>query len=121
MIHEYRLWRLNFFTINPDKCIKLPRRIGSVRNESGGACDLRQIIGIRTMNLNTMPFTKEKHFNITSIHRDDLEQAVFDVSQIDDATMERLASKMADDYFEQLFWDQLPIIAEILGIPRKED
>ncbi len=65
-----------------------------------------------------MPITREKHFKITSIHRDDLVQAGFDASQVDDTTMERLASKMADDYCEQLFWDQLPIIAEIMGIHR---
>ena len=68
-----------------------------------------------------MPITREKHFRITSIHRDDLEHAGFDASQIDDVTMEHLASKMADDYCEQLFWIHLPIIAEILGIPQKED
>lgn len=68
-----------------------------------------------------MPITREKYFKITSIHRDDLEDVGFDASHIDDATMEDLASKMADDYCGQLFWIQLPIIAEILGIPRKED
>ena len=66
-----------------------------------------------------MPITQVKHFNITSVHRDDLEHAGFDASPVDDATMEHLASKMADDYCEQLFWDQLPIIAEIVGIPRR--
>jgi hypothetical protein len=30
--------------------------------------------------------------------------------------MRQLASKMADDYCEQLFWEQLPIIAESLNI-----
>ncbi len=65
-----------------------------------------------------MTITHDKHFKITSVHRDDLEQAGFDASLVDDATMEHLASKMADDYCEQLFWDQLPIIAEIMGIPR---
>ena len=66
-----------------------------------------------------MPINKDKFFKITSVHRDDLENAGFDVSKVDDAMMERLASKMADDYCEQLFWDQLPIIAEIMGIPRQ--
>ena len=66
-----------------------------------------------------MPITREKHFEITSVHRDDLEHAGFDASQVDDTAMERLASKMADDYCEQLFWEHLPIIAEILGIPRR--
>jgi len=68
-----------------------------------------------------MPINKDKFFKITSVHRDDLEQAGFDVSQVEDSTMEHLASKMADDYCEQLFWIHLPIIAEILGIPRKEE
>lgn len=75
------------------------------------------------MNLNlkseTMPITRGKHFKITSVHRDDLEHVGFDASQVDDATMERLASKMADDYCEQPFGDQLPIIADIVGIPRQ--
>ena len=71
------------------------------------------------LNLKTMPITREKHFEITSVHRDDLEHAGFDASQVDDAAMEHLASKMADDYCEQLFWDHLPIIAEIVGIPRQ--
>jgi hypothetical protein len=66
-----------------------------------------------------MPITQEKLFNITSIHRDDLEHAGFDASQVDDAIMEHLAYKMADDYCEQLFWEHLPIIAEIVGIPRR--
>ena len=65
------------------------------------------------------PYTMSKHFNFTSIHRDDLELAGFDASQVDDAAMEHLASKMADDYFELLFWDHLPNIVEIMGIPRR--
>jgi hypothetical protein len=32
--------------------------------------------------------------------------------------MERLASKMCDDYVEQLFWVQIGILAESLGIPK---
>jgi hypothetical protein len=32
--------------------------------------------------------------------------------------MERLASKMCDDYVGQLFWEHIEIIAEILGIPK---
>ena len=68
-----------------------------------------------------MPITENSFFKITSVHRDDLEHAGFDALQVDDHTMQRLASKMADDYCDQLFWDHLPIIAEIVGIPRKEE
>lgn len=63
--------------------------------------------------------TREKEwFNITSVHRDDLIQAGFDGDAVDDATMERLAEKMCDDYLEQLFWVQIGILAESLGIPK---
>lgn len=59
-------------------------------------------------------------FPITSVSREDLEEKGFDVSKVDDATMERLASKMADDYCEQMFWTSMEIIAEIMGIPKRE-
>ena len=56
-------------------------------------------------------------FKITSVHRDDLICAGHDGDSVDDATMERLAEKMCDDYLEQLFWVQIGIISESLGIP----
>ena len=60
------------------------------------------------------------YFVITRVHRDDLDGIGFDVSEVTDCTMERLASKMANDYLEQLYWIQLPILAEDLDIPKKE-
>ena len=60
-------------------------------------------------------------FEITSVSRADLEAIGFDTTHVSDETMERLASKMADDYCEQLFWDSMTIIAEILGIPKAGD
>ena len=60
------------------------------------------------------------YFEITSVHRDDLEAAGFDSSNVSDETMELLAKKMANDYLEQLYWTSLSIIAEdCLGIPKK--
>lgn len=60
--------------------------------------------------------TREKEwFNITSVHRDDLIQAGFDGDAVDDATMERLASKMCDDYVEQLFWYKLAYLQNLLA------
>ncbi len=56
-------------------------------------------------------------FQIAGIHRDDLIKAGFDGDNVDDATMERLASKMGDDYIGQLFWDHIGVIAQHLGIP----
>ena len=64
--------------------------------------------------------TKQEFFKITSVSRDDLEGVGFDVSNVDDATMETLARKMSDDYCEQLFWTSMEIIAEdYCKIPKK--
>lgn len=60
---------------------------------------------------------KNEYFEITSVSREDLEQAGFDTSKVDDATMKRLASKMADAYCDNGFWVDLEIIAEALEIP----
>jgi lipoate synthase len=57
-------------------------------------------------------------FYITSVSRDDLESYGFDISNVDDATMEELANRMADHYCDQLFWDSMEIIAESMGIER---
>lgn len=63
---------------------------------------------------------EKEFFPITSVSRNDLEERGFDTSEVDDDTMERLASKMSDDYCEQMFWTSMEIIAEIMGIPKKE-
>lgn len=60
----------------------------------------------------------KESFEITSVSRADLESKGFDTSQITDEQMERLASKMADDYCEQLFWEHLETIADIMELPR---
>jgi hypothetical protein len=59
------------------------------------------------------------YFPITSVHKEDLAEAGFNTDNVDDATMERLASKLADAYCESSFWIDLPIIAENLEIPKK--
>lgn len=61
---------------------------------------------------------EKEWFQITCVHRDDLIEAGFDGDAVDDTIMERLASKMSDDYVEQLFWIHIGIIAEDLGIPK---
>ncbi|MGO9685870.1 MAG: hypothetical protein ACLPTZ_25420 [Beijerinckiaceae bacterium] len=67
-----------------------------------------------------MPEPKDGYFPITSVHRADLESLGYDVSDVDDATMIRLAGKMANAYRELVFWIDLPIIADALEIPMKE-
>jgi len=62
------------------------------------------------------------YFPITSLHRDDIKQAYCETDNyemmckiadsMEDHEMENLASKMADDYCEQLFWDSLTVIFE---------
>jgi hypothetical protein len=61
------------------------------------------------------------HFLITSVHRSDLEEEGYDISNVDDATMLALARKMAEAYIENVFWIDLPIIADSLGIPKMPD
>lgn len=51
-------------------------------------------------------------FPITHVSRDDLKSKGFDVSNVSDAEMEKLAQKMSDDYLTQLFWESMEILAE---------
>lgn len=74
--------------------------------------------GTSTMILT--PVQKEEGFKITSVHRNDLESIGFDVSNVDDRTMESIASDMEDSYVNHSFWDDLEIIAEYAGIPKLE-
>ena len=61
----------------------------------------------------------KEYFSITSVARADLEGIGYDTTKIDDGTMEELASKMEEAYTEEIFWIDLPIIADHLGIPIK--
>ena len=63
----------------------------------------------------------EGFFEISSLHRDDLESIGYDTSNVDDSDMNKLASELGDDYCDLLFWDSLPIIADYLEIPKKEN
>ena len=51
-------------------------------------------------------------FAITHLHRNDLELLGFDGSAVTDAQMERICSKMANDYVEQMYWESLRHFAE---------
>ncbi len=64
--------------------------------------------------------SNDAYFSITSVHRDDLEGIGYNASNVDDGTMAHLASKMADAYLDQIFWIDLPIVADHLGIPKRE-
>ena len=62
---------------------------------------------------------KKGFFPITSVHRLDIKKALKltdeQVARITDGMMKQIARKMADDYCEQLFWEQLPIIVEFVA------
>ena len=62
----------------------------------------------------------KEEFVISILSRADLEALGFDVSNVDDDTMQRLADKLGDDYCEQLFWSSLKILAEYFEIPKEE-
>lgn len=59
-----------------------------------------------------------QEFPITSVSRYDLEDAGFDIKNVDDDTMADLASRMSDAYRELIFWIDLPISAEYAGIKK---
>lgn len=62
------------------------------------------------------------YFPITSVHRDDLDEAGFDASHVSDDTMIDIAQNLADRYCEYGdFWDSLESTAAEMGIPRKLD
>lgn len=60
----------------------------------------------------------DKAFSITSVCRADLESAGFNTTNVDDDVMAELASKMANAYCDMVFWVDLEILAEYLGIKR---
>jgi len=69
-----------------------------------------------------MTVSIKEFFPITSVSKEDIIQAFQNtniadqvkerVAKMDDAEMKELASKMADDYCNQMFWNSLRIIFE---------
>ena len=62
----------------------------------------------------------KEEFEITNVSREDLEDIGFNTSEVSDDTMKKLASKLADDYCDTLYWISLEAIAESLNIPKYE-
>ena len=62
-----------------------------------------------------------KPFCVTSVCRMDLEMAGFDATNVDDDIMERIASKMANAYCNNGFWEALKIFAEDFDVPGKQN
>ena len=62
---------------------------------------------------------RQEAFVVTTLSRQDLESLGFNTKRVSDFKMERLASKLSDDYCEQLFWISLQSIAEYERIPKR--
>lgn len=69
-------------------------------------------------DMSFVPVLKEGFFSITSVSRADLETLGFDVSNVTDDMMERIASKLADSYIPNGFWESLEYCGEMMEIPR---
>lgn len=56
---------------------------------------------------------------ITSVHREDIGAVGFNVTSVTGEIMDEIAGKLADAYLDNVFWEDLKIIAEDLNIPKK--
>ena len=72
-------------------------------------------LAIDSLNQNT------EFYPITSVCKDDIFHVFSDdneakeaITKMDDGDMETLASKLADDYCDQLYWDSLQVIVEMV-------
>lgn len=72
------------------------------------------------MKSNKKTNQEQEYFPITSICRADLEGIGFNTKNVDNSTMLRLASKMANAYCENSYWIDLDILAEDLGIKKRK-
>ena len=59
-------------------------------------------------------------FVISTVSRADLESFGYDVANISDEEMRKLANKMGDDYCEQLYSSSLKFFADTLNFPKKQ-
>ena len=79
--------------------------------------DKQQVIDLA---INSIDQDRE-FFPITSVCKDDIFHVFGDdneakeaITKMDDGDMETLASKLADDYCDQLYWDSLKVIVEMV-------
>ena len=98
-----------------------PKEAGEVRLEEAevGIDSIEKTLPPGTLPAEPAPSRRTEFFEITSVARADLEELGFDASQVDDATMEHLARKLADDYVQNHFWLALDIIAELQDVPKR--
>ena len=61
-----------------------------------------------------------ERYPISCLSREDLEQIGYQTDNLSAENMLHLASKLGDDYVEQMFWTSLETMAEIHHIPAKK-
>ena len=78
--------------------------------------DKQQVIDLAINSFNQ----NREFFPITSVCKDDIFHIFSDdneakkaIEKMDDGDMETLASKLANDYCDQLYWDSLKVIVEM--------
>lgn len=59
-------------------------------------------------------------FPITTICKEDVETAGFDISNITEEQLKKIADNMEDMYLQDGFWHDLRVSAEKVGIPKKK-
>lgn len=59
-----------------------------------------------------------KEYPIVSVCVEELKIAGYDVAQVDDATMQKLAERMQESYLSRRFYKDLRQAATELGIPK---
>jgi hypothetical protein len=58
---------------------------------------------------------------IAFLHADDLEEAGFDVGNVSESDLLTLADKLNIDYLDWTYRESLRIVADKMGIPRREE
>ena len=77
--------------------------------------EINMAINSLNQNQEFFPITSVCKDDILHIFRDDV-QAQEEIKKMDDGDMDTLASKLADDYCDQLYWDSLKTIVELIFI-----
>jgi len=83
-------------------------------------CEIEDVYEDKGGSQEYVPVHCKEFFDITSVSREDLESIGFDTANVDDSTMAELADKMSGAYTDSVYWIDLDILAEALGIPKRE-
>lgn len=59
------------------------------------------------------------HFPISCLTKEDLDKTGYDTNNVNNKQLQHLASKLGDDYHEQLFWDNLDNLAYRYGFDKR--